>query len=286
MARAKQNVITLLWLLVVLFVALWFGCGVEHFDNNEELGRLKVFVYETSVEQSRTQNLEKLLTHFHYDYEILGKGEAWTGWHGRHVKYREATERVPDDNYILFCDGRDVLINEDCSKFMKKAMRVYNKKPGSIIFNSESACCNTGGEFKGTDDERSRYIQEIRSKFESMSATHNSSKPFLNFGVMFGKCRDFKELFHIMNMQPGDDDQGLITMKIMKNEFTNFQLDYKNELFCITFDEPGWDETQHMYYEPELNVRPSLFHFPGKTKWYESCATKLMKVYLNESPFL
>ena len=273
-------------LFAILIISLWFGSRKETFRIENVDPSLKVFVYETAVEQTRTQNLEKLMKHFHYDYEIIGKGDPWTGWYGRHVKYQEALDRVNDDDFILFCDGRDVLPNEDSSKFMKKAIRVYNRKPGSVIFNSESACCNTGGEFKGTDDDRSRYIEEIRSKFQSMSAQHNSSKSFLNFGVMFGKCRDFKELFQTMNMQPGDDDQGLITMKIMKNEFTNFQLDYKNELFCITFDEPTWDESNRMYYEPELNARPSLFHFPGKTKWYETCAVKLMKVYLNESPFL
>ena len=103
---------------------------------------------------------------------------------------------------------------------------------------------------------------------------------------MFGKCGDFKELFNTMNMKPDDDDQGLIIMKIVRDEYKNFQLDYKNELFCIMFDEPSWDETKKQYYERHFNSYPSMFHFPGKTKWYESCVDKLIQTYLNESPVL
>ena len=89
-----------------------------------------------------------------------------------------------------------------------------------------------------------------------------------------------------MDMQPGQDDQGLITMRIVNDEFNNFVLDHKHELFCIMFAEPKWDEQKKMYLNQHETTHPSIFHFPGKTQWYETCANTLMQHHLNEHPLL
>ena len=85
-----------------------------------------------------------------------------------------------------------------------------------------------------------------------------------------------------MNIQPGDDDQGLITKKIMNGEFEN----YKNDLFCVMFDEPKWDDERKMYYNPNNSACPAFFHFPSKTKWYETCINQLFNEHLNDKAFL
>jgi hypothetical protein len=259
------------------------------FQRNESFeiqhnSKLKVFTYETTMDETRTDNLEDLLSKFGYEYEVVGKGDVWNGWYGRAQKYIQSLNACDDETYVLFLDGRDVIPNKSKDEFMKTAVDFC--KSDDIIFNSEINCCNVGNEFNGNELEKNQHIDDIKNHFTSVKGNVTSEYVFLNFGMMFGKCKNFKNMFAIMNIQPGNDDQGLLMQKIVNGEFKNYKLDYDNELLCVTYGEPKWDDERKMYYNPNNNAYPAFFHFPAKTKWYETCATKLLNVHLNKDPYL
>ncbi len=284
--KKRSYIITISILLLVILCALSF---VLLFNRNESFepqqnAQLKVFIYENSTDETRTNNLEKLLSKFGYDYAILGKGDIWNGWYGRTQKFIQSLNDCEDEMYVLFLDGRDVIPNKSNAEFMQTAVHLC--EPDKIVFNSETVCCNVGDEFKGNESEMRQYIDDIKRHFNAAKGDIESEYVFLNFGIMFGKCKNFKNMFSIMDMKPGDDDQGLITQKIMNGEFKNYKLDYRNELFCVMYDEPKWNDERKMYHNPNNSAYPAFFHFPGKTKWYETCATKLLNTHLDETPYL
>jgi hypothetical protein len=247
-----------------------------------------MFIYENSDTPTRTQNLEKLLQAYHYKYEIVGKGHEWDGWYGRVSKYREHINQIEDDEtYVLISDGRDVLINEEYNTFIKKAIDMYKQNGDSIIFSSETGCCNIGGEYKGSREE---YIEKIRNKFRELKP-HDNESPYiyLNYGVIFGKCKDFKKMYDIMDMQPNYDDQGTIVLRITENKFGDFTLDYQTYLFSSLVGDQhlDWHDSEHKYFNATTGTYPSVLHFTGKNSHYESCAKRLFQIKdIKEDPIL
>ena len=284
MKKRSYAIFIILGVAVLLCVILFLSFKRNESFEIQHDSKLKVFIYETSMDETRTNNLENLLSKFDYEYEVVGKGDVWNGWYGRTQKYIQSLNNCDDETYVLLLDGRDVIPNKSKTEFMQTAVDLCESD--KIIFNSETACCNVGNEFSGNELEKNQHIDNIKSHFASVKGNVTSEYAFLNFGMMFGKCKNFKNMFAIMNIQPGDDDQGLITQKIMKGEFKNYKLDYNNELFCIMFDEPKWDDERKMYHNPNNSAYPAFFHFPGKAKWYETCSTKMLNVHLNKTPYL
>lgn len=280
----KTSYVTAVILLCILTFFLFFSASWVEGFSEQQVGCV-VVIYENSTKPTRTQNMVKLLQHFHYPYRIVGTGDDWNSWYGRFTKYLETLETIDDDTYVLLSDGRDVLPNEEYSVFLKKAVNMCSRKGGAVVFNSEKHCCNVGKEFEGSSEERKIYVDELKAYFEKISPDDTPHK-YLNFGMIFGKCHDIKEMFYLMNMMPEYDDQGLITQMIKEQKFTHYYLDYYNELFVAMFAEPKWDEDRRGFVVPENQAFPSFFHFPGKTQWYESCARKMMKEHLSEDPFL
>ena len=280
---STKKIIILTIILILSVVCLCLVSNKQGFSTPT----LKVFIYENSTEPTRTQNLEKLLTYFGYnDYSILGEGDPWEGWYGRNKKYREAIERLDDDQFVLFSDGRDVIINNYCSEFIDRATHLYDRIEKGVIFNSEQYCCNLGKEYTGTDEDAEKYKESIKAKFMSRAEPYNTIYPFLNAGVMFGKCRDFKELFSNMDLKPGEDDQGVIMKMHLNDNYDDFYLDYKNDLFCVSYGELEWDDAKKMYLNPITGSYPFVIHFPAKVNAYVDSAEKLMNATVNESPLV
>jgi UDP-2,4-diacetamido-2,4,6-trideoxy-beta-L-altropyranose hydrolase len=66
----------------------------------------------------------------------------------------------------------------------------------------------------------------------------------------------------------------------------NFYLDYKNELFCVSYGELRWDESTKMHFNPATNTHPFVIHFPAKVDAYVASVKKIMETHLHESPLL
>jgi hypothetical protein len=276
----------------LIIACLFIGLFIRQLNRpkNESFkadGLIKVAIYENSTSGSRTSNLEKLLDHFGYNYVILGKGDQWNGWYGRMQTCMAYLNGLDDEQYILFSDGRDVLVGEDAQSFSEKAIKLYNKNGGKIIFNGETLCCVAGKEFKGTKEEKEIYFEEIRKFFEGIQPHPAPPLYTLNYGLAFGKVRDFKEMFYIMDLKPEEDDQGVLIQKIMNGEFNNYILDYDNTLFGIMYDKkPEWDENKKQFSNPTTKSFPGFLHFPGKSADYNNCVEVLLKEYLKETPIL
>ena len=278
-------------LVLFIFACLFIGSLRSRSQRQKESFQpdqlITVALYENSTAPTRTQNLTKLLEKFGYNYVILGGGEKWNGWYGRMKTCLTYLNTLDDEKYILFSDGRDVLVGEDATTFSERAIQLYNEKGGKIIFNGETLCCVAGKEFKGTQEEKETYFEEIRKFFEGIQPEPAPPLYTLNYGLAFGKVRDFKKMFYIMDLKPEEDDQGVLIQKIMNGEFANYALDYENSLFGIMFDKPPeWDPVKKQFSNPTTKSFPAFLHFPGKSPDYDNCAKVLLQEYLHDSPIL
>lgn len=294
MRRGKSRFYAGLLILFVFVVACIFvGVFLMHHrrrktrDSYQDSNHVKVIIYENSKTPTRTANLEKLLEKFNYDYDIIGKGEKWDGWYGRLQTCVQYLNELGDEDYVLLSDGRDVIVCEESSAFSEKAIRLYNEKGDKIIFNGETLCCVAGKEFKGTEEEKKSYFQMVRDFFEKIQPMPAPPLYTLNYGLAFGKVRDFKEMFRIMDLKRDEDDQGILIQRIMNGEFTNYVIDYNNTLFGIMYNlPPKWDNEKKRYSNPTTKSFPSFLHFPGKSKDYDECAKTMCRTYLNEQAIL
>ena len=289
MKSPAKNRSSVIFILVgILLLCLFLAENVRISESFQiDATSMTVVVYENSKTATRTRNLEKLLSKFGYNYEVIGKGDPWTGWYGRLRKCREYLNKKNDEEYILFSDGRDVIVDENATSFTEKAIKLYNEKGGKIIFNGETLCCVAGKEFKGTSEEKEEYFEKVQKFFEKIQPHPAPPLYTLNYGLAFGKTRDFKEMFRIMDLKPDEDDQGVLIQKILEGKFSNYAIDYENTLFGIMFTRPPeWDTFAKKYANPETKTFPGFLHFPGKSPDYEDCAKKVVKEYIKESAII
>ena len=94
---------------------------------------LYLLTYENK-ENTSTKNLIYLCKKNNFDYKIIGQNKEWNGWYGRTIEYINALNSIDENKYVVLSDGRDVLINEDCSSFLNKAINLYSNK--KIIFGA------------------------------------------------------------------------------------------------------------------------------------------------------
>ena len=110
----KMNITIILVVLVLLLFIFFIITNTSvRFTNRSNIDFL-VLTYDNDVNNPNVQNLVKLLDKNNYKYKILGNGEKWNGWHGRLNSYIKFMETLNSDTYLVVCDARDVLVNENC----------------------------------------------------------------------------------------------------------------------------------------------------------------------------
>lgn len=268
-------------ILIVLIIIILSSSYIDNFEEDISKNNFVTVIYE-NTEGTTTTNLIKLLKKFGYNYRIVGFGNEWNGWYGRLQNYQKFVNMIDDDVYVLFCDGRDVLVNTNYSDFIEKAKNMYKNK---IIFGSETHCCNGIENLREESMDQNIPIKDIYVKYMEDLAhkTINNYKYkyfYLNFGLIFGKAKDFKHFFKALNIQPGDDDQGLATRELYRNPDL-YQLDYNQELFSnmIHTCDYVWDESKKMFKHTITGTYPSILHFPGKNfECYNKILDKLQQI--------
>ncbi len=239
--------------------------------------------YENTNDEN-TKKLIQLYNNFKYNYKVLGIGLNWDGWYGRAKIYEEYLNTLDDDKYVLINDGRDVLINQDFNIFFDKAKKIYERE-NKLVIGTELNCC-AGLDTLNQDDitDKSKPIIEIFKEFMEKECykkipDYKHNYFYINFGLLFGKAKDFKQLFIDLNIKPGLDDQALTQQLFYKNP-NKFYLDYNQELFSnmVYFCDYEWDIKNKMILHTKTNTHPSLLHFPGKNI---SCYNKTYDKIIN-----
>lgn len=276
--KKSRTIVLLVLVLLLLFLVFIINSTTQRFTNMSTNNFL-VLTYDNDINVPNVQNLVKLLDKNNYKYKILGNGEKWNGWHGRLNTYIKFIETLNPDTYLVVCDARDVLINENCETFITKAKKEYNNK---LIFSTEPNCC-TG--LTGYDENTQNYISDKNKHMNSSNAigiykeymryiaVENSGQDYycyLNFGLQFGKVKDFLKIYKLMNIQPEQDDQSL-AYKILYDHPELAELDYKNKLFSnanserINFSEDFiWDNNRSKWVVTKTGTIPSFIQTPGK----------------------
>ena len=271
----KTNRILVLLLLLVL-VLLLITNNTNIFTKISE-DNLLVLTYDTDISNTNVQNLVKLLDKNKYKYKILGNNEEWNGWYGRLNSYIKFMQTLNPDTYIILCDARDVLINQDSTSFISKASNEYKDK---LILSSEPNCCSRlDGPYKDNyisaknkemniENALSIYINYMKSM-----ALKKSGQDYyysLNFGLQFGKVKDFLKVFKLMNIKPEQDDQSLV-YKIFYEYPDLVELDYNNILFSnvhtaqINFSEDfSWDDVNKSWIATKTGNTPAFIQTPAK----------------------
>lgn len=231
--------------------------------------------------KTNTKNLVYSLNKFKYNYILLGENNIWRGWYGRFQSYFEQLSKMDKEDYVLICDGRDVLINnQKPEEFLKKAEKLCNLEK-KIIFGAERHCCC--------------HIPERYGRFPSMKSNQNLSEIYknfmkkqvykkfpdykydyfyLNFGLFFGKVKNILWMFSNLNMGKKLDDQGMSYIFFYKYP-EKIYVDSKQ----ILFGNNGHNDCDLEYYKGKFknkitNTYPVFLHFPG---YGELCYQKVLQ---------
>jgi hypothetical protein len=276
-----------IWIIILIIIILFYLKYKTNFT--DEVSFLAI-TYENEINNKNTLNLLKMFENNNYKYKLLGSGDIWDGWYGRLNSYLSFIKTIPDkDTFILICDGRDVIVNQEYSIFIKKALDIWNN--GKIIIGTEKPCCtllNNPGYISNninTTDLTPLKLKSIYKNNMEKRSTSNSKFDYLNFGMLFGKCKDFIYLFELMDIKPGQDDQSLV-YKIYYDHPELFTPDFNQTLFSNASHRDNNEyknakDSELCFYEMKngsiynikTNTIPSLIQTPGKN-W--DCYNKLL----------
>ena len=184
---------------------------------------LLLLTYENDAGNANSAFFLQQLRQWGFAHANVGVGERWTGWSGRLQKYLRFLRGLEDDSrFVLVTDARDVLLNNASSEeFLRKARAVYDER---LLVSTERYCCDTGAAHddfyvsaKIGDAEANAglthtevYKNFMRAQAYQLDPGYKSDLYYLNFGLMFGRARDFVRVFERMQMRPGLDDQLLL----------------------------------------------------------------------------
>jgi uncharacterized protein YlzI (FlbEa/FlbD family) len=268
--------------LIILIIIINFK--KSSFTNNNDFIAI---TYENDASEKNTNNLLRMFEKNGYNYKVLGNGEKWDGWYGRLNAYNNYIKTLDPETYILLCDGRDVIVNENYTIFINKAINTYEDR---IIIGTERQCCTETKDdvYRAKNIKKGENLKEIYKQYMKEKALQKSNKDFyyLNFGMMFGKASDFINLFKLMDIKPGNDDQSL-AYKLYYENSELFSPDYNQELLSNADSNWGifylkdkcffkWNG--HNWDNYITNTTPSIIQIPGK-RW--NCYNKLLNKLQN-----
>lgn len=165
----------------------------------DRIDRLKVLSVCTNVGPC-LDNFVASLRKFDYNYEIIGLGEAWSGWKWRTEQYIKHLEGEQDGLYIL-CDANDVLAVRPpeymISQFHKYGDNTY------VLIGAEQGCWNDY--LKKHPLHRPRILREY--------SIYSDRYRYPNGGFIIGYRNS---LLHVLkcNRDAEDDQMGYTELKL------------------------------------------------------------------------
>jgi GR25 family glycosyltransferase involved in LPS biosynthesis len=175
---------------------------------------MNVHVVTVGTDESRTELFAKSANHFNINFTNLGKDVQWNGGNmkgpGGGQKINLVKKYIldkSDTDIVLFCDGYDVIINDDLPTIVERFLGFEC----NVLIAAEKTCW---------PDEK------ISGFFES-----ETQYKYPNSGLYIGYVKQLKELFGGY-IQDSDDDQFYLQMSYLKNkQSSNVKLDVENYLF-------------------------------------------------------
>jgi hypothetical protein len=292
-----NNIVIIVLVLIVIIVILLILNNSSNFSNNSNFSNTEItgntgdsflFVtYDNDITNKHLKNLLKQVNMLGYpNCIVLGEGEKWDGWYGRTIAYQKYIQTVNPEFYILLTDGRDVVLNDYYSSFIEKAKKMYD---GRLIVGVEPSCCVTNysknSRSNNIDDSAFGYINTIYKPFMEKIAEERGIKTqykYLNYGLQFGKAKDFLNLFNLMNIGPEEDDQVLL-FKIFYDNPNLINPDYNQEILSNAHGSHYltckyvFDETLNFFKNTITDTQPCVIQLPSKN-WhcYEYLLNKLL----------
>jgi len=258
----KKNIKYKFYSLIILLCFVIFIFNYKYFETFD-ISNCIVLTYENKTTDISTKNLIQLCKKNNFKCKIIGQNKEWNGWYGRTIEYINELNNIDEDTYVVLSDGRDVLINEDCSTFLKKAIKLCSNK--KIVFGAERIYSQDSPKLK-------KFMDDY-----SISRTIHDYK-YINFGLIFGKSKNIKEFLLKLNIKKDDIDQGLATKEFYDNP-DDYILDYDQTIFNNNNPKDchlKWDKNKNKFKNTITNTYPTFLHFPGQG-WdcYKKCSTML-----------
>ena len=245
-----------------------------------------VITYDNKpYKETNTKNLIETIEKYNYSYKILGEGMEWDGWYGRFKSYFKFISTLDENEYILICDGRDVLLNNQLPvDFMKKAESLCNIEE-KIIFGAERHCCCYIPEEYGRlpcmdrdENINDIYIKFMKEEVYKENPNYEYDYYFLNFGVFFGKVKNILWMFSHLDMHENLDDQGMAYI---------FYYKYPEKIYLdanqILIGNNGHEDCDLIWENDKFKnnttkTYPIFLHFPGDgDKCYDRTKKKILK---------
>ena len=281
-------------LIVIAAIILLIIIG-SIYSRKKTLSDLLVVTYETDLKNKHLSYLKASLEKNGYKYTIL-TDKKWTRFGGKIKKISKYLKGLNPNQLVIVMDARDVLsVNFDSASFIAEVSDISQDK---VIVSTEIGCCvparykpgelrtTTGKIINRTYDKTTsgENFDEMWKKMFKTRATHKKIKHpvehkqsiYLNAGIYCGKAKTILEIYNLMNISSGEDDQ-LIMSEVFYHFPNKFHLDYNRVFFSNSH---VWDSNNNKdvaedtgcYYVREndrikdvyLSSFPYFIHTPGK----------------------
>jgi len=237
-----------------------------------------LIVLTVSTDQTdASDNFEKILQYYGYDYHLLARGEKFMKWQWRTQKYIDGIEKysLSSLDIIVLCDSNDLFFVDHVQNLKNKIEKVMKKTGKDIIVGGEAMVFSS---HKWKSGEKRNAIK-IMNKL-----CPNRRSKFPNGGCILGKRDQLLQLLRD-NLVHVDDQNGYLRLFIQNpNRFT---IDFDSEIIgnvpklipifmhhwgdnMIKLEKNYWDFSDREGYHAINKISkssPSILHFSGN--YYE-----------------
>jgi hypothetical protein len=248
--------------------------------NTESFGNVNsnplVVIYETDTNNENLKKMLHLLSNNKYEYVLLGQGNKWQGFGTKILSCLEYYKTLNLERIVIQLDARDVLVNQNYDYFIKlidKHKNIINNKliisaekdviiPPAFAFPPGSFLDHNLKRLRSTYDETLQIHHQYKwnNEFNRLS---NKKINKLNAGMMLGKIKNFIKVFSMLQINPKEDDQILLSeLYFIKPELIHLDSDgvfFTNIAFYQNCTING-----EIYHNPETNSYPVFIQTPGK----------------------
>jgi hypothetical protein len=248
--------------------------------NTESFGNINstplIVIYETDTNNENLQKLKYMLTKNGYEYIILGQGDKWKGFGTKILACLKFYKTLNPERIVVQLDARDVLVNQPFDYFMKLISGYKDILDKKLIISTEPdvlilpAFAFPPGSFID------RNLNRIRSTYDETLQLHHQYKwnnefdrinknkfNKVNAGMIFGKVKNFINVYEIIKITEKEDDQILLSeLYFIKPELIH--LDMNNVFFTNVCFYQNCVIEGDIYKNKETNTEPVFIQTPGK----------------------